>query len=189
MKITWNGHVTGVICWQLAPHGSEEFPPGSHGYFYFHRYPDNSLFALEIRFRCVQNPDTEPSDAFKNGHDLLLGNGVTWRISMAKLVLEKFTAFRLALIHDGLVQSSVFDQFHTLLDGIRLNLTRPVIFGPRYPFTIQLHRKKRTATVIGDASVEMLCFSTEFFTPFNERGNPRTSGKQISNIPHGFATN
>lgn len=53
-----------------------EFPPGTHGFLYYHSPPLLSKFMSHLRFRVT--PTNDPS-SFNQGHDLLLPSCAPWQ--------------------------------------------------------------------------------------------------------------
>ena len=86
---------------------NDGFPPNTTGFLYYHVPPYSSPLAGEVRFRIT--PSSDP-DSFATGSDLLMENGVPWRIPLLYVAgRDAFNDLHALLLQDGLVTPQVLD--------------------------------------------------------------------------------
>ncbi|KAI1781645.1 hypothetical protein LXA43DRAFT_908147 [Ganoderma leucocontextum] len=77
------------------------FPPGTHGFLYYHVPPNSPPLAGELRFRLTSSRN--PS-SFGTGSDLLTEQGMPWSYPLWKLLCrEECREITSLLVQDGLV--------------------------------------------------------------------------------------
>ena len=86
----------------------ERFPPGTHGFMYYHVPPNSSPLAGELRFRIT--PSTSPM-SFAAGADLLAENDQPWRYPLYKIMMRPEASREIAalLLQDQLVSQRTLD--------------------------------------------------------------------------------
>ena len=86
----------------------ERFPPGTHGFMYYHVPPNSSPLAGELRFRIT--PSISPMD-FAAGADLLIENDQPWRYPLYKIMMrpEASREITALLLQDQLVSQRTLD--------------------------------------------------------------------------------
>ncbi|KAM5537499.1 hypothetical protein V8D89_008826 [Ganoderma adspersum] len=90
-----------------APWSSNRFPPGTHGFIYYHVPPYSSPLAGELRFRVTSSRNPA---SFTAGTDLLTERGMPWRYPLYKIVCRpNWTDFVALLLQDGLVSQPTLD--------------------------------------------------------------------------------
>ncbi|KAL6298077.1 hypothetical protein BKA93DRAFT_812686 [Sparassis latifolia] len=100
------GH--GSIRYQLHRGSIISFPPNTRGFLYYYSPSPETPLAGEVRFRLTQ--DSSLTD-FASGTDLLLGNGVHWRIPLLLIASAlRYAPMRALLLRDGLVTPDLVDR-------------------------------------------------------------------------------
>ena len=90
-----------------APWSSNRFPPGTHGFIYYHVPPYSSPLAGELRFRVTSSRNPK---SFTAGTDLLTERGMPWRYPLYKIVCRPtWTDIVALLLQDGLVSQRTLD--------------------------------------------------------------------------------
>ena len=86
---------------------SDGFPPNTTGFLYYHVPPYSSPLAGEVRFRIT--PSSDPA-SFAAGSDLLMENGMPWRILLLNVAGGIiFKGLLALLLQDGLVTPQVLN--------------------------------------------------------------------------------
>ncbi|KAM5537520.1 hypothetical protein V8D89_008847, partial [Ganoderma adspersum] len=86
----------------------ERYPPGTHGFMYYHVPPNSSPLAGELRFRITPSPSPM---SFASGADLLTENGQPWRYPLYKIMMRPEASREIAalLLQDQLVSQRTLD--------------------------------------------------------------------------------
>ena len=86
---------------------SDRFPPGTHGFLYYHVPPCSSPLSGELRFRLT--PSRDPA-SFAEGSDLFTERSMPWRYPLYKIVHRVYwTDIVALLLQDGLVSQHTLD--------------------------------------------------------------------------------
>ena len=86
---------------------NEGFPPNTAGFLYYHVPPYSPPLAGEVRFRVT--PSSDPA-SFAAGSDLLMENGMPWRILLLNVAGGIiFKGLLALLLQDGLVTPQVLN--------------------------------------------------------------------------------
>ncbi|PIL27883.1 hypothetical protein GSI_10005 [Ganoderma sinense ZZ0214-1] len=90
-----------------VPWSTNKFPPGTHGFLYYHVPPNGSPLAGELRFRVT--PTRDPA-SFATGSDLLTDRAMPWRYPLYKLVCRPSCQDLVALLlQDRLLSQRTLD--------------------------------------------------------------------------------
>lgn len=100
----------------------QPFPSGTHGFLYAHQVaPD---LCAEVRFRIT--PSNDPA-TFPQGKDLLLPEGLPWKLHIGHLMRPDKSALRNLLLTDGFLSDSALKVWSTIFPrGIRKTVVGPV---------------------------------------------------------------
>ncbi|TFK45333.1 hypothetical protein OE88DRAFT_1221970 [Heliocybe sulcata] len=83
------------------------FPPGSHGFLYWHLEPDAPPVSGEVRFRTTISSDPA---TFPSGRDLQLPDGRTWSMSVLGIARRsQYSGLRAHLLSEELVTARMLD--------------------------------------------------------------------------------
>ena len=86
---------------------NEGFPPNTAGFLYYHVPPYSPPLAGEVRFRIT--PSSDPA-SFAAGSDLLMENGLPWRILLLYMAAkDSFGGLCATLLRDQLVTPQLLD--------------------------------------------------------------------------------
>ncbi|KAI1783721.1 hypothetical protein LXA43DRAFT_306602 [Ganoderma leucocontextum] len=87
---------------------SRAYPPGTHGFMYYHAPANTSPLAGELRFRVT--PSRDPA-SFATGSDLLTERGIAWRYPLYKIVRRpaNYQPIAALLLQGGLVSQRTLD--------------------------------------------------------------------------------
>ncbi|KAI1783720.1 hypothetical protein LXA43DRAFT_1067387 [Ganoderma leucocontextum] len=107
---------------------SKMYPPGTHGFMYYHTPPSSSPLAGELRFRVT--PSRDPA-SFATGSDLLTERGIPWRYPLYKIVCRpNYRDIVALLLQDGLVSQQTLDLATAAVTPLHVNTRHPLPGAP-----------------------------------------------------------
>ncbi|TEB25933.1 hypothetical protein FA13DRAFT_1817168 [Coprinellus micaceus] len=127
------------------------FPPGTRGFFYFHRSLRGHAAAGEIRFRVLrgENAPLPISEAFALGSDLISQNRITpWRVHVLN-VFRSYPAIRAQLLAEGLVSEVQAGQIDAILaSGVNPGRLRIILENIADPFIWDLRNYRPVLLIL-----------------------------------------
>ncbi|KAJ7496751.1 hypothetical protein FB451DRAFT_202457 [Mycena latifolia] len=128
--------------WSAADAAFTPFPLHARGYLYYCSPPPAAPLAGSIRLRV--NSDSAL------GSDLLLPNGLPWKITLPQLVASVHGAAPLRkLLSEGLVSSSTVDHCTRVFGQRRIFLPDTMLFHLDQPFALAMDQAELLLTIVG----------------------------------------
>lgn len=133
----------GFICYDNCPPCLTSsqflpFPPGTRGFLHYYSPEDVPPMAGEIRFRVTTGPDVS---SFDDGSDLLVPDGVPWKVPLMSLTKgsrgakRRYDELQKLLLSDKLVTPELLTQCSHSLDAApRLPKPRSIIIHSIHQF-------------------------------------------------------
>ncbi|KAL6303320.1 hypothetical protein BKA93DRAFT_750681 [Sparassis latifolia] len=134
------------------------FPNGTLGFLYYYQDPELHPKLGEVRFRLTPSSDQR---RFKYGEDLLLPDGLPWRIPLISIAArQSWVMLRNILLRDGLVTESLLES--CVRDGKKMTPRPLVISALGTPFVVDFALGLKRLWVFGDEEAESITFPRWF---------------------------
>jgi hypothetical protein len=132
----------------------QPFPHDCRGFFYYHLPSDLPRIAAEIRFRKTSGSD--PS-SFAAGSDLMLPNGIPWRIPLLMIVTSdtaKYAALRDMLLNDRLISPMFLNKCMGRYRKLPIKTSSTLLYSLGQLFHLDFSSQVRSLWIVGPTGAQ-----------------------------------